>query len=199
MPPVNWAVEPVSLVNEFATRHGRAKHSALILHGVWAVDSLHYLAEIDRQDDLSDDTVRGYPPDRVDVAHVRWATGTCTTALDLCAAGIGRILCGHATAKELAVSDFAPKLKPKVDYRAMLPAPALEWFDGILADDHYLKVKGVRNALTHGLIRRHFKMPRQRLDIEVGDVRLDVPAIVAISRDTAQTQIAKLLDILPAM
>ena len=199
MPPVNWPIEPVTTVNEFATRHGLAHHSGLILHGVWAVDSLHYLAEIDAQDDLSNETILGYPPDRVDVAHVRWATGTCITALDLCAAGLGRIFCGHTATKELAVSDFAPKVKRKIDYRAMLPAPALKWLDELLGDDDYVKVKDVRNALTHGLIRRHFKMPRQRLDIQVRDVRLDVPTIVAISRDTAQAQIGKLLDILPAI
>ena len=115
MPPINWPIEPVTIVNEFATRHGFANHSGLILHGVWAVDSLHYLAEIDAQDNLSCDTIHGYPPDRIDVAHVRWATGTCITALDLCAAGLGRILCGHTATKELAVSDFAPKLLRQMD------------------------------------------------------------------------------------
>lgn len=197
MPPVIWPIEPVTIVNDFATRHGLANHSGLLLHGVWAVDSLHYLAELDAQDDLSNDRVSGYPPDRVDVAHVRWATGTCITALDLCAAGLGRILCGHTAMKELAVFDFSSKAKHKIDYRGMLPAPVLDWLDRLLADDGYQKVKSVRNLLTHGLIRRHFKMPRQRLDIQAGTDRLNVPTLVAISRDTAQAQIGKLLDILP--
>jgi hypothetical protein len=37
------------------------------------------------------------------------------------------------------------------------------------------------------------------LDIQVGNVRLDVPTILATSRNTAQRQIGKLLDILPTV
>jgi hypothetical protein len=199
MPAVNWATEPFAVVSDFATRHNRPEHAGLILHGVWAVDGLHYLTELDLADDLSTDTVRGYPPDRVDVAHVRWATGTCVTALDLCAAGIGRILCGHIKPKELDVTHFAASHNGSAKHRAVLPGLMLTWFDDLLKDADYVKVKDVRNALTHGLIRRHFKMPRQRLDIQVGDVRLSVPQIIAISRDTAQTQISRLLDILPTI
>jgi len=199
MPPVHWPVDPVTVVNDFATKRNLVNHGALILHGVWAVDSLHYLAEIDSQDDLSEDTINGYPPDRVDVAHIRWATATCITALDLCAAGLGRILCGHIDRKELCVTDFSGKANRSENgaLRPMLPVSVLNWLDDIMSDGDYKAVKATRNALTHGLIRRHFMLPRRRLDIQVGSIRFDVPALLAISRDTAEKHIGKLLDILP--
>jgi hypothetical protein len=197
MPPVNWAMEPSVIVSDFAMRHGHPHHAGLILHGVWAVDGLHYLAELDLEDDLSTDTIRGYPPDRVDVAHVRWATATCVTALDLCAAGIGRILCGHMGIKELAATHFARRDDGNGKHRGALPPLILNWFDELFNDAGYMKVKRVRDALTHGLVRRHFKMPRERLDIQVRNVRMDAPSIVTISRDTAERQISELLAVLP--
>jgi hypothetical protein len=204
MPPVQWTVEPVTVVNAFVKKHGHPEKGALILFGVWAVDSLHYLREIDARDDLSEGTINGYGADVIDVAHTRWATGTCITVLDTCAAGLGRVLCNHNDKRELSVADFTlpVKLKPSKPTRAeqlrpMLPAPVLHWIDGVINDADYNAVKVARNALTHGLVRRHFTIPRQRLDIQVGDHRMDVPTLVALSADVATRHVRALMELLP--
>ncbi len=62
----------------------------------WAVDavkSLHWLKEIDGCAFEADTNLRGHDPKVVDVAHVRWATSTATTAVDLCVAEIAVKVC----------------------------------------------------------------------------------------------------------
>ena len=74
--------------------------------------------------------------DIADVAHARWATGTCITSLDLCAAALGRTFCGHKSSRELALPDFdtskSSKKAPKL--LAALPRPARDWMRDLLSD-----------------------------------------------------------------
>ena len=201
MAPVTWPADPVAIANDFEQRRGGPGSGALILFGVWAAESLYYLADIDAQDDLSQPTVRGYRPDVVDVAHARWGTGTCVTALDLCAAGLGRALGNHTAVRELSIADFtasATSAGAKVR-RCLLPTPALHWIDGVADDRQCATIKAARNALTHARVRRHFSMPRERIQVQAGDTRLDVPTLLAYARDTATEHILRLLHVLPLL
>ncbi|MGH7183392.1 MAG: hypothetical protein ACREJN_15640 [Nitrospiraceae bacterium] len=85
MPPFTWTIEPTGLIQAFERRHNNPSASALFTWAVRAVESLHYLDDIDRAYDVSHMVTGAHRPDVVDVAHARWATGTCITALDLCA------------------------------------------------------------------------------------------------------------------
>src|SRR2546429_2483060 len=109
MPPFNWSADPVEIISQFETRHSNPEAGALLLFAVWTVDSLYYLQDLDDTHDLLQPTVAGHRPDVVEVAHSRWATGACVTALDLCVAALGRALCGYTGKRELAVSDVYRK------------------------------------------------------------------------------------------
>src|SRR5687768_12483399 len=108
MPPHTWATDPVTLVQAFEARHAQREAGALLVWAAWSVDCLHYLDDVDGEYDRSRTVRGGHRPDVVDIAHVRWATGTCITALDLCAAGLGRTFCRQTSARELALPDFDP-------------------------------------------------------------------------------------------
>src|SRR5205823_11887801 len=97
-----WPDDPTQVISEFESRHQNPEAGALLLFAVWAVDSLYYLSDLDQALDPSQAMVGGHSADVVDVAHARWAVITCITALDLCAAGLGRALCGHRNKRELA-------------------------------------------------------------------------------------------------
>src|SRR4051794_7528585 len=96
MPPLSWAANnPVELIQSFErSRDQMGEAAALFTWAVWTTESLHYLDDIDRAYD-SDPPTEGQSRDVIDVTHARWATGTAATALDLCAAGLGRAFCGQ--------------------------------------------------------------------------------------------------------
>ena len=89
MPPFPWPVEPVAVIQAFEARHQKPEAGALLSWAAWTLDGLQYLDDIDLQYDTSRAPVGNHRPDVVDVSHARWATGTCMTALDLCAAASG--------------------------------------------------------------------------------------------------------------
>lgn len=63
-----------------------------------AVESLFYLTDLDAQiASKTEDSPLGHNWQVVDHAHARWAVGTAITALDLCAAALGRLLAGYPT------------------------------------------------------------------------------------------------------
>src|SRR5262245_44570593 len=100
MPPYQWTTEPLAEIQAFETRRSSPAAGALFMWAVWAVDSLHYLDDVDLSHEKSHLAVGGHRPDVIDVAHARWVTSTCVTAIDLCAAGLGRAFCGHQGAHE---------------------------------------------------------------------------------------------------
>jgi hypothetical protein len=76
MPPFTWTSEPIGLIQSFETRHKNPLAGALFAWAAWAVESLHYLDDIDSEYDASHTVIGAHPPDVVDVAHARWATGS---------------------------------------------------------------------------------------------------------------------------
>jgi len=197
MPTFAWPGDPVQTISSFDTRHASPEAGALLLFAMWTVDSLYYLQDLDDEDNLSQPTIRGHRPDVVDVAHLRWATGACITALDLCVAGLARALCGYAKERELSLSDLYQDRFLAV--RNLLPFKALQWLDSVNTDQQYKQIKTVRNALTHARVRRHFTLPRRRLEIQVKDNRLDIPTVIRQAKDVATGHILALLTILPGL
>jgi hypothetical protein len=203
MPAYRWPSNTTQVVSDFETRHGNPEAGALLLFGVWSVDSLYYLDDLDQALDPSQAMVGEHSADVVDVAHARWAATTCITALDLCAAGLGRALCGHRNKRELALGDFDVKrdLERKQDraarLRASLPQQARQWIDNVLTDPDYGQIKGVRNSLTHARVARHLTAPRQRIRLQVGDEQLDVPTIIDCAKRVGSKHVSQLLAMLP--
>src|SRR5258706_7089498 len=176
MPSHNWLTDPVQIIQAFEARHSEPEAGALLSWAVYCVESLHYLDDIDYGYDVSHSVVGGHRPDIADVSHARWSTGTSITALDLCAAGLGRALCGHTSIHEPAMSHFAPRPSSNRRtnrLRSALPPAARQWIDGVFHDTRYSDIKAARDTLTHSRIRRHFTLainrPPQRLKLSIGN------------------------------
>jgi hypothetical protein len=205
MPAYPWPNGPMQVISQFETRHQNPEAGALLLFAVWAVDSLYYLGDLDRALDPSQATVDGHSADVVDVAHARWAVTTCITALDLCAAALGRALCGHRNKRELALGEFdlerdlERKQQRATRLRANLQQQAQRWIDDVLADPGYREIKAVRNALTHARVARHFTLPRQRIRLTLDHNQLDVPTIIDSAKRVGSKHVSELLAILPQL
>lgn len=206
MPPHNWPVDPVDLIRQFEARHNSPAAGALFAWAVWAVDSLHYLDDLDRAFDGSRVPLAGHRPDVVDVSHARWATGTSITSLDLCAAGLGRAFCPHARMRELDLGNFDPAANGSRSVparRAQLPPDAQQWIDRVLADPQYNEAKSARDWLTHSRLIRHFVLAAgglpQRLTLEFGSSRLPVRGLIELARDLATRHVSGFLQLLPQL
>jgi hypothetical protein len=128
----------------------------------------------------------------VDHAHARWAVGTAITAVDLCAAALGRLLAsypkpsGHemdlGRAQATATITTHPSAGP--------------WVADVVADANYQLVLSARHALTHRrttqTIGRSFggssgagERTRTYLNVPEagGSVTIEVPHLVAAARD----------------
>jgi hypothetical protein len=202
MPRHRWRKEPTQVVRAFEQRHSSPNAGALILWAAWSVESLHYLDDVDRASLAPPAT--GHNPDIVDVAHARWATGTCITALDLCTAALGRVMCKHTGTRELAMSDFDPSLrssKRRSLLRGSLPALALAWVDAVCSDVEYQDTKEARRCLTHSRLIRHLSVGgpgRQRVDLSLPSGRVNVRIVIERARDVATRHVTAFLDDLPS-
>jgi hypothetical protein len=157
MPVFKWPREPIKIIQAFeGRRQGRGETGALIMWAAWTVEGLHYLDDLDTLHHKGSQSDKTHQPDVVNIAHVRWATGSAITALDLCAAALGREFCGLAGQRELDLRGFDPLLAGK-DIplrRAALSANSIAWVDSVLADARYKDVQGARNPLTHSRLKR---------------------------------------------
>ena len=205
MPPFIWATDPIVLIQSFETRHTNPSAGALFAWAASTMESLHYLDDIDRVYDTSHTVVGAHHADVVDVAHARWATSTCITALDLCAAGLGRSFCAHSGPRErdLACFDSNQPSKRQAAWQARLPQLALRWVNGVLTDADYKKIKAARDWLIHSRLNRHFAIssggPPQRLKLELQSTQLEVRHIVEVARDVATRHVSEFLSLLPSL
>jgi len=151
-----WTQQPGPVVQWFEARHGQTPLSNLVMWATWAIEGLHYLDHLDQIQAAYPAPIQGHPADVIDIAHVRWATGTAITALDLCAGALGRFCCGWTKPQELDLRDFDPAKKEKMakKQRAKLPSAALAWVDEVLADGRYIDIQDARNPFTHSWLRR---------------------------------------------
>ena len=106
MPLMQWHKSPMEIVQAYEIRHPGSNIGPLAMWAAWSVESLHYLADIDQLQIGYPASVAGHHADVIDIAHVRWATGTAITSLDLCAATAGRLFCGSTKTVELDLRAF---------------------------------------------------------------------------------------------
>jgi hypothetical protein len=203
VPQLIWPTDPIKIVQESETRHQQPQAGALLAWAAWTVDGLRYLDDIDRAYETSRSAVGGHRPDVVDVAHARWATGTCMTALDLCAAALARGLCGHTKPREVDMEDFSASSNRSQSIRSSLPPSALAWVDEVLQDPDYALVKEARDSLTHSRVRRHLSLggsgPTPRLEIESSRRRQPVRLLVETSVRVAERHVLALFAALPSL
>jgi hypothetical protein len=130
--------------------------SARISFAVECVNGLHYLSDIDTQlvpvDAATD--VLGHNWQVVDMAHARWAAGSAITALDLCAAALGRLYCGISgdDARDLDLEGI--KRREHRDVLRAAPGDPAEWAARVRGDNRYNGLLDLRHQLTHRVLPR---------------------------------------------
>ncbi len=204
MPRPFWPSDPVLTIVAFEARHQAPEAGALLLSSLHSVEALHYLADWDAIYESSGVVPGGYPADIVDVAHVRWATGTCVTSLDLNAAALARAFGSDFGRKEVDLGDFRALNPSKAAVAAMraMPTPAMTWIQTVLSDLAYLEMKDARDALTHRRLPRHLYArvgsdgPTSRLDLQVGRQRIPTRQLIERARDLATGHTLSLLSLL---
>jgi hypothetical protein len=211
MPRPDLPFDPNEVIREFEARHPDPEAGALFGFSVAGIDSLCYLDDLDENYDRERKAIGGYHHDVIDVAHCRWATGTCITVLDLCAAGLGRVFCGNPGPRELSIADFDPescrhdptRVERCEKRRSQLSADALNWIDAVVSDPEYIKIKKARHSLTHARLTRHWNFPLakgipDRLELQIADAQqLGTRAIVRVARDVATQHVVTFLNLLP--
>jgi hypothetical protein len=205
MPPFSWATDPHIVIQNFEKRRGGPEAGALFAWATVCVQSLHYLDDIDEAHDRSSQVPGGHHPDHVAVAHARWATSTSITALDLCAAGLGRAFCIYNGWREFDLRDLGatkPKDRQAACQRA-LPELAIQWVQDVLADDDYKKIELARHSLTHSRLPQHFYLvvggPHRRQELQVEAQKLTVRHIVETSKNVAVRHVSSFIDLLPKL
>ena len=205
MPLLIWPRTLIEIVQAFeARRSGRGDIGALILWATWTVEGLHYLDDLDSLHHKGDLSVEDRQPDIVNIAHVRWATSSAITALDLCAAALGRECCGWTGQRELDLRDFDPSLLSKDISlrRAALSAPSIGWVDKVLADPRYKDVQGARNPLTHSRLRRRLYIDgptHTEFVIAATGNALNTRDLVCHARDLATERVTDFLAVIEAL
>lgn len=139
MPPHTWATDAMRVAQTLEAKViGSEEAGALIAHAAWCVDALHYQLDLDARSRA--ESSLGHNADTADVAHVRWATSTAITALDLCAAALGRVYCGVTGPHEHDLRTFdeasrdAKRARAARAAMAALPVSASAWVRAVLAD-----------------------------------------------------------------
>lgn len=205
MPQFQWSTEPTDLIQPFEVRYNAPDAGALFAWASRAVEELYYLDDIDLAFEASAQTVGNHNPDVVDIAHARWATGTCITALDLCAAAFGRTFCGNTSNREMDMSffDMTGRHKKKAPQRRkQLPVTVLSWINGVLIDMDYIQIKSARNWLTHSRVTRHFGIGpsgRHRLRLNIDGHKIPVRQVIKTARGVAVRHIPAILKVLPTL
>jgi hypothetical protein len=202
MPALNWPRRPLPIIQAFERGGpGRGEIGALIVWASWTVEALHYLIDLNKPQQKRLPPASGQDPDIVNIAHVRWATSSAITALDLCAAALGRHSCGYTGDLELDLRAFDPantKNKKIPLRRAKLPPNALAWVDRVLGDARYPEVHGARNPLIHSRLIRHSDMAGPHFTRvvvpETGNVVL-MRNLIIHSRDLATVRFIEFLEV----
>ena len=205
MPPFVWPIEPSGIIAAFEVRYAAPEAGALLMWAVSAVDALYYLADVDASYDAIGSVTGMHHPDVIDIAHARWAVGTAMTALDLCAAALGRAICKHSGHSELDLGSFVSTRHSKRQKAllSMLPSAAAQWLNGVIADRRFEELKAVRDALTHRRLPRILffssgpPSSATRLELQIREKRVRVVDLVIEVRDLATTHVADLIRLLP--
>jgi hypothetical protein len=165
MNPGLWPRNPQEVSRDFNARHQGATLPVAFDWAVWAAEGSDYLEKLDAGHTAGPVPAGAPHPGLVDISHVRWATANAITAIDLCAATVGRLFCGVSGTWELSLRDFDPKGSSKPKHQAeverrrkLVPQDAqdfLRWVKDTLADPRYVELHDARNPFTHSWLQRH--------------------------------------------
>jgi hypothetical protein len=152
MPGHSWSRDPQAAARRISAVNADAQ--ARLSFAIECVNGLHYLVDLDRYlvpNDVATD-VLNHNWQVVDMAHVRWAAGSAITALDLCAAALGRLYCGIVgDDRDLSVESAKEK-----DWSALRDARGGEpakWITAVRGDHRYQDLLQLRHELTHKCAR----------------------------------------------
>jgi len=200
VPALNWPQSPMTIVQGFERRYpGSGSIGAVAMWAAWAAETLHYLDDLDQAQAAYPAPIGAHHSDIVDIAHVRWVTGTAITSLDLCAAVLGRVYCPGSGGHELDLRAFQieerlpENRRVAIDRRrSSLPGPMLVWVDDVLADSRYIDIHGARNRFTHSWLSRHLNAggpsdhtSRTAFVVRESNRPLNARDLVELSRDLA--------------
>jgi hypothetical protein len=190
-------------VGKVTNKWSDSEAGALLSWAMWAAEDVGYLDHLDhRAFGGRRRTLYGYHPDVVDLAHVRWAAGSAVTAIDLCAAVLGRNYCHVKGNHQLALAAFVDKTKG-LGLLAQLPGDAQRWVKAVSRDPDFGTVKRARNPMTHSRLPRTIqggnRKPgphEQRTSLPVGPNGALVGArdIVLLAKAVAQKHVEYFLD-----
>lgn len=102
MAPKLWPLDPASVNNNYNKRHpAEPPLPGTFIWATWTAAGSDHLQRLDAISPVDDGLI--------DISHVRWATMNAITAIDLCAATMGRVFCDHTAKKELDLRAFDRK------------------------------------------------------------------------------------------
>jgi hypothetical protein len=179
---------------------------ALAAWAVDAVNALHYLRDLDELQYGPGRVLDDYSLPALDLIHVRWATATAITALDLCAAALGHL---HEPAEEAAKRqprgerwDLSLRNFTKNErLLKWLPSAARAWVQEVAVDPHYVMVLNARNPFTHSRVARRMQehgLPRtvrDRFEIKIGNktTTVDARELIVHATDLATAHVERFL------
>jgi hypothetical protein len=203
MANMSWTKSPDSVAQGYDARHGQNLSSSLFRWATFVVEELYYLDDLDSDWNNYLNHAGSHNPDIIDMAHGRWATGSAITALDLCAAALGRQYCNWTGRNEFDLRDFDQQTTQTLTRRGTLPPSALAWVDGVLADPRYQIVLNIRHSLTHSRLPRHLRISlggepkKDRMDFKItingNQIQIGVRDLVLQSKDLAGQHVDRFL------
>lgn len=119
-----------------------------------AVEGLRWLAAIDDWAFAGErENLGGRDPRVMDVAHVRWASTTAKTAIDLCSIELAYRYGDHEFWAKRAQNFFEVRKTLKPD-DPRTKERVTTWLDGVNNDPDFAVLSKIRNALTHQFLVR---------------------------------------------
>lgn len=200
----------------------------LALSAARTAESLIYLSQIDDYRFGSQWPVDKHANDVIDDAHVRWASTSALTCVDLCIAAAVKLSIvedeelrkfmgnEHRQASVRCFYHKKSKTGGVVDHRDKVPKPWRFWIDNLIDDTNYHTLLKVRNALTHGDMVRNTYMTTDalsghdlRFGYYIGTLKSPVMnsthelirsrQIIELSRDFSMKHFAEFLNVLKNM
>jgi hypothetical protein len=157
----SWTTKPKVDIHSACSNCSDPEVEGLMTWAIEAVESLAYLDDLDcRAFAGRSAELLGHPNRIVNGAHVRWATGTALTALDLCAAALGRAwpsAGAYRGTREADLRSFYGSTGPKPALGA-LPVTAQSWVTDVCTDARYGDVLLARKPMVHGRTGRVLKV-----------------------------------------
>jgi hypothetical protein len=180
MAPQLWPLDPAQVDTSYKKRHSTEPTLPnSFIWATWTAAGSEYLQTLDAAAPFDDSVL--------DISHVRWATMNAITAIDLCAATMGRLFCDHTGTNELDLRRFDRKSNrgkrgqthggvlsavmqwvgrkhavnspPSADeLMAKLPEKFRDRVTATLTDQRYREVLQLRNPLTHAHLNRHLSI-----------------------------------------